>query len=622
MRLRFSPVLAVVFSSALLLAQTSEIGDVVVAIGNGKYSVYRNGTLVRTIQTDPAGGQTGGCAFDGYSNLYATNVTAQQVVQINQQDQSQQVISTGTAIPESISFDGNGRFYVGGPFPGVLRFQPQGNPSFPNGAISYTSPTLISTGSSNTDWIDIGINRNSIGAGNPYGLTAYFSGNSTQLSTSIVGSGTAATLGAALPNPAFAVKLLPPFDGTSGLLVADTSVVLCRNCGQGTRNSYNTRSPTFRDVRFIALAPDAKSFWAGDWQSGNVVQFRLADGAVLRTISTGANRTMGGLCVNGEPQLNFAMLQFSATNSPVKKTAEFGVEGTPGYNTWSVTFNRVVSPFALLVSNVTGVNSGRFASLQTQYGANTIEPIAYDDGFPRTYHIQNPPDPAAYGGALSVYVAYKPQNFASSLACLPPSSYPFGNPRILRGSESPGAQFTNDFTVFVTIDPRAGDPINGGGKTFSDEVVVNRCAQVRPSVFGGATATFASPLPSSGPIKLGSVIPIKLNIVDSSGNAVTDARSCSATSSNNMSITVTNLDQHVLESPLLNPGQSFPFWVLNGQSWAANLDTTGLLPGNTQICITSVRETYDPATNSCSVAGDQSAPGQFPTACTSILLRR
>jgi hypothetical protein len=105
----------------------------------------------------------------------------------------------------------------------------------------------------------------------------------------------------------FALRLLPPGDGSGGLLVTHVR----RNEDQtyfesdikrldGSGNVVQTYSVSGADFWFsLALDPNGTSFWAGDGFTGNVYRFNIFTGAR----ELGPISTLGplGICLKGEP---------------------------------------------------------------------------------------------------------------------------------------------------------------------------------------------------------------------------------------------------------------------------------------------------------------------------------
>src|SRR3989442_3278455 len=238
---------------ALVEATDWAIGDVFAAVGGGMYRVYRNdGTFKETI-SDDLGGFTTGCAFSrGTSFLYTTNFSNTKVVKrsFGHPHDIVQTIDTGATSPggasESIVFDAAGNFYVG---------QAGGNHLIhkydASGALQTTfNATIDQMG---TDWIDLAADQKTM---------FYTSEGRKILRCDVSGTGTQLTAFVDLtasetPETFFALRLLPPGDGSGGLLVADRVNIKRLNAAGTVVLTYDAAG---EDGWFaLALDPNGKS---------------------------------------------------------------------------------------------------------------------------------------------------------------------------------------------------------------------------------------------------------------------------------------------------------------------------------------------------------------------------
>ena len=182
-----------------------------------------------------------------------------------------------------------------------------------------------------------------------------------------------------------------------------------------------------------------------------------------------------------------------------------------------------------------------------------------------------------------------------------------GNPRIFRDPASKPPEDAADnhsFAFDATTFSFNGD-ITIGGTKLNDYNAADRC----PSHVG-SSATFLSPLPKAK-INLGSAVSLGLSVVDASGNPITDA----VTAPNNITLSIT--DQNGVPERVFGvPGNSPNFFkITSNNKYKANLDTTGLEPGQTTLCVTSIN------TNFTDGIGTATGPGEFPPSCTIIILK-
>ena len=91
-----------------------------------------------------------------------------------------------------------------------------------------------------------------------------------------------------VPRPgARGVRLLYPYDGTGGCLVAYGTTVLRLNAAGTIVQSYTpSASERAQDLDKLELAPDANSFWVSDQYSCSLFQFNLHSGVELSSFET------------------------------------------------------------------------------------------------------------------------------------------------------------------------------------------------------------------------------------------------------------------------------------------------------------------------------------------------
>lgn len=293
----------VAFVSVSLQGVTAwDPGDVVVAIGGGQYNVYDNlGVYKETItQTDGEtsfAGFTTGCAFDSSGDLYTTNFSNTKVIKFEGDSPHDvlQVIDTAVQSPgghsESIVFAANGDFYVG---------HPDGNDDVHryNAAGTFQQAYDVAIEARGSDWMDLAADQR----------TLFYTSEGRQLKRyDVSGAGAQLADFATLSStgPAFALRLLPPGNGSGGLLVAD-SVNIKRLDGSGT--VVQTYDADDEDGWFaLNLDPDGTSFWAGNPGTGNFYRFNITTGFVevgpVFTVTPDLDEGIGlfGICVKGEP---------------------------------------------------------------------------------------------------------------------------------------------------------------------------------------------------------------------------------------------------------------------------------------------------------------------------------
>jgi hypothetical protein len=272
-------------------AQASEweIGDVFANTPDGATAVKifdNNGNFKEAVGDPAISGEGTGCAFDANMDLYATFFQANQTVKfdhVHPHGVLQTISNPGTN--ESIVFDAAGNFYVGmadptsGEF--VRKYDPAGN--------LLDSYTNLAT-DRGADWIDLAVDQTTLfydGEGPT--VRRYDLATHTQLPdfATIPGSGNA-----------FAVRILPPGDGSSGVLVADGADIKRLD---GAGNVVQTYDAPGVDVWFaLNLDPNGTSFWSANLSGGQLFRFNIETGAVEVGPIQAHPSEVAGLCVLGE----------------------------------------------------------------------------------------------------------------------------------------------------------------------------------------------------------------------------------------------------------------------------------------------------------------------------------
>jgi hypothetical protein len=255
-------------------------GDIFVSVGNGQVQEWNvNGvtpTLVQTLNTGHTG-FTYGMAFDAVGNLYVTDFSAQDVSKFAPSGSVSSFGGGYDADPESIVFDKTGNAYVGQADGGhqLLKFTSAG------ALADSFSPVTEERG---TDWIDLAPDQCTI-----YYTSEGASVRTFNVCTNLQGADfTTALTGA----NAYALRLLPG----GGALVADTATIVRLDASGQVAQSYDK---TGDDLWYgLTLDPDGKTFWATDFNTGDVVQFDIVTGTIVRSFNTGVSPpNMGAVAV-------------------------------------------------------------------------------------------------------------------------------------------------------------------------------------------------------------------------------------------------------------------------------------------------------------------------------------
>lgn len=286
-------ILALAFMPMSSFASTTwNVGDLAVAVSGGCYQIRDNAGLLKETICDGLGYYTTGCAWNPLlTRLYTTNFSSTKVVAYDNVSPHAilQVVDTGAASPfghtESIVFDALGNYYVGHPDGNDLihKYDAAGN---------LLTTYAVAVDFRGTDWIDLAADQS----------TLYYTseGRAVQVYDTLLNVQLANF--AALPGfgNAFALRLLPPGNGSGGLLVADGSNIKRLD---GTGTVVQTYDVAGENSWFsLNLDLDGVTFWAGDFGSANIYRIDIVTGVVVSSFNTGTGGyTVFGVCLKGEP---------------------------------------------------------------------------------------------------------------------------------------------------------------------------------------------------------------------------------------------------------------------------------------------------------------------------------
>jgi DNA-binding beta-propeller fold protein YncE len=228
------------------------VGDVFVAVGNGFYMVYTNSGLFKENINDGLGGFTTGCAFNpSLTKLYTTNFTNTKVKVYDNTHPHNigQTVDTAATSPgghsESIVFDASGNFYVG---------HPDGNDFIHKYNAAGTLLTTFGAAIEvrGTDWIDLAADQGTI----------FYTSEGRKVKRFNVGTNTQLSDFATLPGSgvAFALRLLPPGDGSGGLLVADSTNIKRLNGSGAVVQTYDASGELSRSLLNLAERDGTASY--------------------------------------------------------------------------------------------------------------------------------------------------------------------------------------------------------------------------------------------------------------------------------------------------------------------------------------------------------------------------
>jgi len=263
-------------------------GDVFTGTGSGTYTVYSDsGVLKEVIDTETGSAETTGCAFDASGNFYGTGFGAAKVTKLaaaHPHGVLQQIdaAAQGGSGTESIVFAANGDFYVGNADGNsdVQKYDSAGNH-----LQNFDVDTSADRGS---DFVDLAADQK----------TLFYTGEGPAIHRyDVSGAGAQLSDFATPGSQNFALRLLPPGDGTGGLLVASRTDIKRLD---GSGNVVQTYDAPGQDFWFaLNLDPNGTSFWSGNIATSDFYRFNLDTGAVeVGPVNTGSQ--LSGLCVKGE----------------------------------------------------------------------------------------------------------------------------------------------------------------------------------------------------------------------------------------------------------------------------------------------------------------------------------
>ena len=188
-------------------------------------------------------------------------------------------IKTGDIHSESVVFDAAGNFYVGHADGGhtIRKFDAAGNPA------GTFSPAVDTRG---TDWIDLAADQ----------CTIFYTSEGGKVKRFNVCSNTQLPDFADIGGTNYALRLLPPFDGSGGLLVANNTTVKRLNALGAAVQTYDA---TGEDTWFaLSLDPNGTSFWSGGAFT-KFYRFNISTG-MIEVGPIDPNCCLAGLCLKGE----------------------------------------------------------------------------------------------------------------------------------------------------------------------------------------------------------------------------------------------------------------------------------------------------------------------------------
>ena len=295
-----------VFSQVTLTSSDWVVGDVFVGVGNGSYQVWHSANPTAnnptyTLQTsttsplsDGLGGTTAGCGFDLGYRFFGTNF-ASTLVDRYSIDNAHPIVEkipshTGASGAQSVAFDGTTTLYIGyaGGVLGGNGTIEKWTKDLTTGKYGFSASFTVPVDNSGPGWIDLASDGHTIFYTSQGATIRKFDTSTLTASTYATLSGGSVTL--------YAIRILPPGDGTAGVLVAGQSEVkLVTSSGGVTKIKFGSNS----NLQALTLDPSnpATTFWVGDASTNAFFRFNMATNQKV-SLSTGSG-TLGGICVEG-----------------------------------------------------------------------------------------------------------------------------------------------------------------------------------------------------------------------------------------------------------------------------------------------------------------------------------
>jgi hypothetical protein len=556
------------------------VGDVFVAIGNGKYQVWHNNgsaaspqyQLIQTISDTSVTGATAGCAFDSAYRLFGTDFTNSRVVRftINNEHPVSQTIPSSTpgfSNTQSVAFDGAGNLYTGYAAGGLEKYSH-------DGVLQTSFSPAVELGGVN--WIDVASD----------GQTVFYTSLGRKIftfSTLDLTSTVYADLsnGSTSKGKLFAIRILPPGDGSGGVLVADQEAVRLVKASGGVITSVQTFK--FRgesNLQALTLDPtNTQRFWVGDATTNHLLLFDMSKSRTVATLNTGAGTTLGGVCTDG----GFSAAQgFAPPGAPA--TQSFSV--SPANSTFSF-----ISPTTGTILRATLANLQNNATVTVR--RSLVDPsVAASD---LTVFSFNPgSDVTSFSGRLPCDQTFttlasmpntcevfqfeaKPGLDTSVLANIqicPPSGCdgpPFdvanSNPRLIRNLDE---DITNGINTFPLSGTRSNCVYTVNQQSFVD---------------GAHSCGFQSPTQGQTFTKVqGSSIPFKFVAVGPGGTCPPSASGLLTAGQTRPLLMIAKIVPGVAPTPqhVIVKGNSggFPVFTFSGNTWQLQVDTSNLSTGN------------------------------------------
>ena len=218
--------------------------------------------------------------------LFTTNYTHSKVV-IFEPGMEEQTVHADETSPGghsgAIVFDADGNFFVGHPDGNHLihKYDDSG---------MLIDAFEVAVEDRGTNWIDLAADQNVI----------YYTSEGRAIQRYDTTARQQLEGFAKLPGEghAFALRLLPPGDGSGGMLVADEHRIVRLDDQGAVVQTYDDEG---QDSWFaLNLDPNGRSFWAADSETDLLYRFSISGGEIERKFQAGEGGSIFGVCLKGE----------------------------------------------------------------------------------------------------------------------------------------------------------------------------------------------------------------------------------------------------------------------------------------------------------------------------------
>jgi len=245
--------------------------------------------------SDGLGGTTAGCGFDLGYRFFGTNF-ASTLVDRYSIDNAHPIVEqipsqTGATGAQSVAFDSGKNLYIGyaGGASGGFGTIEKWTKNLTTGKYGFSASFTVPVDNSGPGWIDLASDGHTIFYTSQGATIRKFDTSTLTASTYATLSGGTVTL--------YAIRILPPADGTAGVLVAGQSEVkLVTSSGGVTKIKFGSNS----NLQALTLDPSnpATTFWVGDASTNAFFRFNMATNQTV-SLTTGTGTSLGGICVDG-----------------------------------------------------------------------------------------------------------------------------------------------------------------------------------------------------------------------------------------------------------------------------------------------------------------------------------